>query len=94
MRIGKQDQAFTGIATSDADSVTVRGHDLCRDLIGKLDFTEYFWLLVTGEKPTQPQRTIIDACMVSIAEHGLVPPVTPIPITKRPRRLHRCARAM
>lgn len=75
MRIGKQDQAFTGIATSDADSVTVRGHDLCRDLIGKLDFTEYFWLLVTGEKPTKPQRTIIDACMVSIAEHGLVPSV-------------------
>ena len=37
MRIGKQDQAFTAIATSDADSITVRGHDLCGDLIGKID---------------------------------------------------------
>jgi len=75
MRIGKQNQAFTAIATSDADSITVRGEDLCRDLIGKIDFTDYFWLLVTGERPTEAQRTMANACMVAIAEHGLVPSV-------------------
>lgn len=75
MRIGKQDQAFTAIATSDADSITVRGHDLCDDLIGKIDFTDYFWLLVTGEKPDENQRAMMDACLVAIAEHGLVPSV-------------------
>ena len=53
MRIGKQDQAFTAIATSDADSITVRGYDLCDDLIGKIDFTDYFWLLVTGDRLRQ-----------------------------------------
>ncbi len=31
MRIGKQDNPFTAIATSDAESITVRGRDLCRD---------------------------------------------------------------
>ena len=51
MRIGKQDGAFTAIATSDADTITIRGHDLCGDLIGKIDFTDYFWLLVTGQTP-------------------------------------------
>ena len=56
MRIGKQDGAFTAIATSDADTITIRGHDLCGDLIGKIDFTDYFWLLVVGEKPTTAQR--------------------------------------
>jgi hypothetical protein len=35
MRIGKQDQAHTAIATSDAESITIRGHDLCDDLIGR-----------------------------------------------------------
>lgn len=75
MRIGKQDNAFTAIATSDATSVTVRGHDLCDDLIGRIDFTDYFWLLVLGEKPSEAQRRMMDACLVAIAEHGLVPSV-------------------
>ncbi|MFN7002803.1 MAG: citryl-CoA lyase, partial [Roseinatronobacter sp.] len=75
MRIGKQDQAQTAIATSDAETITVRGHDLCDDLIGKIDFTDYFWLLVLGEKPSTAQRRMLDACLVAIAEHGLVPSV-------------------
>lgn len=75
MRIGKQDQARTAIATSDAETITVRGHDLCDELIGKIDFTDYFWLLVLGHKPTRPQRAMMDACLVAIAEHGLVPSV-------------------
>ena len=75
MRIGKQDNAFTAIATSDADSVTVRGHDLCGELIGHIGFTDYFWLLVTGERPSEAQRRMMDACLAAIAEHGLVPSV-------------------
>ena len=75
MRIGKQDGAFTAIATSDADSITVRGHDLCRDLIGQIGFVDYFWMLVIGQRPTAIQRAVTDACMVAIAEHGLVPSV-------------------
>ncbi len=75
MRIGKQDNAFTAIATSDAETITVRGHDLVSDLIGQIDFTDYFWLLVLGERPTKAQRRMMDACLVAIAEHGLVPSV-------------------
>ena len=62
MRIGKQDQALTAIATSDAVSITVRGHDLCDDLIGRIDFTDYFWLLVLGERPTEPAAAH-DGCL-------------------------------
>lgn len=75
MRIGKQDHALTAIATSDATSITVRGHDLCDDLIGKIDFTDYFWLLVCGNRPDKRQSTALNACLVAIAEHGLVPSV-------------------
>jgi len=75
MRIGKQDQPFTSICTSDADSVTVRGLDLCADVIGKIDFTSYFWLLVTGFIPDERQKRLADAVLTALAEHGLVPSV-------------------
>lgn len=75
MRIGKQDQAITSIAKSDDTSVTVRGCDLCNELIGKIEFVDYFWLLVLGKTPTSEQRIMTNACLVAIAEHGLVPSV-------------------
>lgn len=75
MRIGKQDAAFTAIATSDETSITVRGHDLVGELIGQIDFTDYFWLLVCGMKPSEVQKAAMNACLVAIAEHGLVPSV-------------------
>jgi len=75
MRIGKQDNPYTAISTSDATSITIRGKDLCSDLIGQVGFTDYFYLLLTGSTPTDEQRYFIDAVLVAIAEHGLVPSV-------------------
>ena len=48
MRIGKQDQPFSAICTSDAHSITVRGKDLCGDIIGQFDFSSYFWFWSSG----------------------------------------------
>lgn len=75
MRIGKQDNAVTSICTSDAASITVRGLDLCSEVIGHVDFTSYFWLLVTGTMPSPKQKALADAVLCAIAEHGLVPSV-------------------
>ncbi len=75
MRIGKQDNAVTSICTSDPASITVRGLDLCHDIIGEMDFTSYFWLLVTGARPDDTQRILANAVLCAIAEHGLVPSV-------------------
>lgn len=75
MRIGKQENATTSICTSDAHSITVRGMDLCEEVIGKVDFTSYFWLLVTGHMPDAKQKALADAVLCAIAEHGLVPSV-------------------
>jgi citrate synthase len=75
MRIGKQEQSFTAIATSDETAITIRGFDLCRDLIGKMGFTEFFFFLVTGQRPNEQQRFFTDAALLAIAEHGLVPSV-------------------
>jgi len=53
----------------------VRGRDLAGELVGTINFTDHFWLLVTGVLPTTAQRRILDAALVAIAEHGLVPSV-------------------
>lgn len=75
MRIGKQDEPFTSLSTSDATSITVRGLDLCQDLIGKIDFVDYFFFMLMGRRPSDQQRFFVNALLVAIAEHGLVPSV-------------------
>jgi len=75
MKIGKSTVPRTAISTSDEHSISVRGEDLCRDLIGHISFTDYFSLLVTGQRPTPADARVLDATLVAIAEHGLVPSV-------------------
>jgi len=75
MKIGKVTVPRTAICTADEDTIVVRGKDLCRELIGKLSFTEYFHLLLTGKHPTPAALAVLDATLVAIAEHGLVPSV-------------------
>jgi citrate synthase len=55
------------------DRVEVRGRDLTGDLMGRLSFTEYFHLLLTGDEPTEEQRYFLDLLLVAIAEHGMMP---------------------
>jgi citrate synthase len=53
--------------------VEVRGRDLTRDLMGRVSFTEYFHLLLTGHEPSEDQRFFLDLLLVAIAEHGMMP---------------------
>jgi citrate synthase len=75
LKIGAQAHRSTAISTSNESTIVVRGHDLARELIGRLSFTDYFWLLLVGKMPSAAQRRILDATLVAIAEHGLVPSV-------------------
>jgi citrate synthase len=61
------------ISAASPDRVDVRGRDLAGDLMGRLTFTEYFHLLLTGREPTDDERFFLDVLLVSIAEHGLMP---------------------
>ncbi|WP_418147882.1 citryl-CoA lyase [Variovorax paradoxus] len=75
MKIGKSTVPRTAICTSDEHTIVVRGQDLCRELIGHLSFTDYFFLLLTGRRPDPACSPVLDATLVAIAEHGLVPSV-------------------
>jgi citrate synthase len=73
MQIGKAGPAVSHIAQAYPDRVEVRGRDLTGDLMGRVGFTGYFHLLLTGREPTEEQRFFLDLLLVSIAEHGLMP---------------------
>lgn len=63
----------TSIATSDATSITIRGMDLVNDVIGERSFTEATYLSMTGRFPNQTETRVLDACLVTLMEHGLTP---------------------
>lgn len=63
----------TRISRAYPDRVEVRGRDLTGDLMGRLSFTEYFHLLLTGREPTDDERFFLDLLLVAIAEHGMMP---------------------
>jgi citrate synthase len=75
MKIGPEVEAKTAISTSNPDTILVRGLDLEGELMGQVSFTDHVWLLITGTLPSAPQRRLLDATLVAIAEHGLVPSV-------------------
>src|SRR5664279_3048432 len=73
MEIGPRATPLSRIAQAHPDRVEVRGRDLCGELMGRLSFTEYFHLLLTGHEPTTEQRYFLDLLLVAIAEHGMMP---------------------
>jgi citrate synthase len=73
MQIGKPGSAVSNICQAYPDRVEVRGHDLCGDLMGRMTFTEYFHLLITGREPSEDQRFFLDLLLIAIAEHGMMP---------------------
>jgi citrate synthase len=63
----------SSIGSSTPDRITVAGRDLPRDIMGRLSLTELAYLLLTGREPTAAQLRLLDAVLVSLADHGLTP---------------------
>jgi citrate synthase len=73
MQIGKAGAPVSHISQAYPDRVEVRGRDLAGDVMGRLSFTAYFHLLLTGQEPTEEQEYFLDVLLVAIAEHGMMP---------------------
>jgi citrate synthase len=69
------DAPTTSIASHSADDVFIRGRSLCRELIGQRSFTEVLYLQILGHMPSADQAALVDACLVTLMEHGLTPSV-------------------
>ena len=73
MESGKSGSPISHISQAFPDRVEVRGRDLTGDLMGRLSFTQYFHLLITGREPTEEETFFLDLLLVAIAEHGMMP---------------------
>src|SRR5258708_27160278 len=81
---GQAGRAFpTSIGTSSAETITLLGHDLATDLMGKVGFGELALWLVTQQRPTPSQVRVFEAVLLALADHGFTPP----PIPPRPPHL-------
>ncbi len=63
----------TGIGTSEGETIQLLGHDLAKDLIGKVGFGELALWLATQRRPTPQQVRVFEAVLVSLADHGFTP---------------------
>jgi citrate synthase len=63
----------TSIATHTNEDIFIREKSLCGDLIGKLSFTEMTFFQIIGRMPNKAEAGMVDACLVTLMEHGLTP---------------------
>jgi citrate synthase len=66
----------SAIAEFTPNGVSVRGYDVLNDLVGRIDFGEMVYLLLTGELPKGQQGKMINAVFVAVADHGISPSST------------------
>jgi Citrate synthase len=70
-RKGKRLKSDMGSST--ADRITVRGHDLVEDLIGKVSLGDMAFLELKGRLPSREESTVFNALAVTLVEHGMTP---------------------
>ena len=63
----------TSICASTQDDIFVRGRSLPGELIGNLSFTGMIVFQMLGRVPSPGQTAVVDACLVTLMEHGLTP---------------------
>lgn len=63
----------TSLGTSDAESISLLGHDLAADLMGNVGFGELAFWLVSQQRPTPAQVRVFEAVLVALADHGFTP---------------------
>src|SRR5438270_7114676 len=63
----------TSIGTSDEHSITLLGHDLTGELMGRVGFAELAFWLVAMRRPSSGQLRMFEAVLVALADHGFTP---------------------
>jgi len=71
--MSKRKSIRSDIAWSTPSSITVKGFDLCRDLLGKVSLGDMAFLELTDRLPTARESAVFNAIAVTLVEHGLTP---------------------
>ncbi|MBN6041161.1 citryl-CoA lyase [Amycolatopsis sp. 195334CR] len=63
----------TSIGTSEATTISLLGHDLAEDLMGKVGFGELAFWLAAGRRPGAGEVRLFETVLVALADHGFTP---------------------
>jgi citrate synthase len=58
---------------STPDKIVVKGFDLTKDLLGKIDLGAMAFLEITGRIPNAREADVFNALLVTLVEHGMTP---------------------
>lgn len=62
-----------GSSHTDTSRLMMRGKDTLAEVVGKVSFSEAFYLIVTGRLPTAGEAVCFDACLTVLMDHGITP---------------------
>jgi citrate synthase len=71
--MSKRKPIRTDIAWSTPSSITVKGFDLCKDILGTVSLGDIAFLELTDRLPTKRESVVFNAIAVTLVEHGLTP---------------------
>src|SRR5713101_5936471 len=66
-------QLRSDMGWSTPDKIVVRGFDLTKDLIGKIDLGAMAFLEITGRLPNAREADVFNALLITLVEHGVTP---------------------
>ena len=61
----------TKLGKAEIDRILVRDHDLIKDLLGKITFSQMTFLMLQGRVPNSGETRMIDALLTVLVEHGI-----------------------
>ncbi len=71
--MAKRKQLKTDISWSTEDTITIKGLDLCRDIMGKVSLGDMAFLELTDRLPDEKESKVFNAVAVMLVEHGMTP---------------------
>jgi citrate synthase len=70
--MANEKKVVTGLGKPEIHRVLIRGHDLTKDLVGKITFADMTYLMLVGRFPNDGERRMTDALLTILVEHGMV----------------------
>ena len=68
------DQSYpTALGASSRDAITLLGHDLADDVMGRVGFGELAFWLATQRRPDPGEVRVFEAVLAALADHGFTP---------------------
>ena len=63
----------TALGASSLEKITLLGHDLAEDVMGRVGFGELAFWLATQRRPTTGETRVFEAVLAALADHGFTP---------------------